>query len=397
MKKKGLIISTIVMVVVLIASLTTATYAWFNTSSFASVDTIQMNVGAASSVAIGVAKVANAGTTQTNYVSGNLTGFNGLLATGGTAGLGTSINTKLNLNVTAGVGSGALAGENGKRYNLQSEQQLASANYIEKSGNTYVWKYGATLTNLYTFNAETGVFTQLTASPAAYSSSTTYYTAEAAASNSYIMDASYSRAENHSLLKAAGDSFDTLKVPTQAIINGTTADGTDVIDLQMAIKPVQPGIYGTYGVIKVTTEGDFVGMISALWADIKVGDKEVVGVDLFDLPETDVHFDSTAKDGADQKVFYFYFMINDKQSTEMTVGNAVTPFSIRLFISGYDEDCNRNATGTSARIDLEFYGVTKVGNDFAYECLNSGENYTSSQNTNVYAITDGTTSFEHAA
>ena len=33
MKKKGLIISTIVMVVVLIASLTTATYAWFNASS----------------------------------------------------------------------------------------------------------------------------------------------------------------------------------------------------------------------------------------------------------------------------------------------------------------------------------------------------------------------------
>lgn len=29
MKKKGLIISTVVMVVILIASLTTATYAWF--------------------------------------------------------------------------------------------------------------------------------------------------------------------------------------------------------------------------------------------------------------------------------------------------------------------------------------------------------------------------------
>ena len=33
MKKKGLIISTVVMVVVLIASLTTATYAWFTASS----------------------------------------------------------------------------------------------------------------------------------------------------------------------------------------------------------------------------------------------------------------------------------------------------------------------------------------------------------------------------
>ena len=33
MKKKGLIISTVVMVVVLIASLTTATYAWFTASN----------------------------------------------------------------------------------------------------------------------------------------------------------------------------------------------------------------------------------------------------------------------------------------------------------------------------------------------------------------------------
>ena len=33
MKKKGLIISTVVMVVVLIASLTTATYAWFTAAS----------------------------------------------------------------------------------------------------------------------------------------------------------------------------------------------------------------------------------------------------------------------------------------------------------------------------------------------------------------------------
>jgi len=55
MKKKGLIISTIVMVVVLIASLTTATYAWFNQSGTATVSEITFSVASSSDVKIGVA------------------------------------------------------------------------------------------------------------------------------------------------------------------------------------------------------------------------------------------------------------------------------------------------------------------------------------------------------
>ena len=54
MKKKGLIISTVVMVVVLIASLTTATYAWFTQSATATIDSIAFNVGAGADLLIGV-------------------------------------------------------------------------------------------------------------------------------------------------------------------------------------------------------------------------------------------------------------------------------------------------------------------------------------------------------
>ena len=54
MKKKGLIISTVVMVVVLIASLTTATYAWFTTSTVTSIQGFNVEVVASNAVDIGL-------------------------------------------------------------------------------------------------------------------------------------------------------------------------------------------------------------------------------------------------------------------------------------------------------------------------------------------------------
>ena len=54
MKKKGLIISTVVMVVVLIASLTTATYAWFTASNKTTLQGFQFSVVAGNAVNIGV-------------------------------------------------------------------------------------------------------------------------------------------------------------------------------------------------------------------------------------------------------------------------------------------------------------------------------------------------------
>ena len=56
MKKKGLIISTVVMVVVLIASLTTATYAWFTAASSVVVDSIKLEVTSDANVNVGVKK-----------------------------------------------------------------------------------------------------------------------------------------------------------------------------------------------------------------------------------------------------------------------------------------------------------------------------------------------------
>ena len=54
MKKKGLIVATIVMVLVLAVSLTTATYAWFSTAAEAEVTEITVTVGQSPNLLVGV-------------------------------------------------------------------------------------------------------------------------------------------------------------------------------------------------------------------------------------------------------------------------------------------------------------------------------------------------------
>ncbi len=77
MKKKGLIISTVVMVVVLIASLTTATYAWFTTSNKTSISGFELQVVAGNAMNIGLksdlAAAYSADDAATAFVTGTCT------------------------------------------------------------------------------------------------------------------------------------------------------------------------------------------------------------------------------------------------------------------------------------------------------------------------------------
>ena len=106
MKKKGLIISSIVMVVVLIASLTTATYAWFNTSSVTKIDAFNVSVKTNNAVKIGV-KVNNTyidSPTEDLFVTGDVeytAGTAGVLG-GGTWGGDTGLSASLNHNIQWG-------------------------------------------------------------------------------------------------------------------------------------------------------------------------------------------------------------------------------------------------------------------------------------------------------
>ena len=74
MKKKGLIVATIVMVLVLAVSLTTATYAWFTTSNSTSIEGFSINVVAGNAINIGLNKQGYTeyrnDATADNFVSG---------------------------------------------------------------------------------------------------------------------------------------------------------------------------------------------------------------------------------------------------------------------------------------------------------------------------------------
>ena len=108
MKKKGLIVATIVMVLVLAVSLTTATYAWFTTSSQTTIDSIGIKAAAGADVKIGV-KTDNtytAGASADAFVSGSVNFTADILnhdkgTWAGDAGLGFELSTNLTLNEIA--------------------------------------------------------------------------------------------------------------------------------------------------------------------------------------------------------------------------------------------------------------------------------------------------------
>ena len=89
MKKKGLIISTVVMVVVLIASLTTATYAWFTTSDRTTISGFDVQVVAGNAINIGVKEdnTHKKGAINDDFLSGTVQWVNTTAGElGGTAG-----------------------------------------------------------------------------------------------------------------------------------------------------------------------------------------------------------------------------------------------------------------------------------------------------------------------
>ena len=123
MKKKGLIISTVVMVVVLIASLTTATFAWFTQSATATIDSIAFQVGAGADLLIRVSGTNDFVASPTNaaFYSGSTTYTQGSTFNaqgkweGDVNALGVNIDlNNLNLsNISKAVGTGTFTGNPG--------------------------------------------------------------------------------------------------------------------------------------------------------------------------------------------------------------------------------------------------------------------------------------------
>lgn len=182
-------------------------------------------------------------------------------------------------------------------------------------------------------------------------------------SDTITMDATYTPA--HSFFKGSGTKLADLTGLTEARVNGDPTNANDenknkadVLDFALGIRASQADVYGTFAKITVTIPENqtFMGMITALYAEIQVGNKKYSG----DIFGNDIHFDSKTADKAINKKVTFYFMINEISSNVLSTSGDVTPFSIKMFISGYDtRDCVDNATGTGATISLDFDGCAQ--------------------------------------
>lgn len=151
--KKSLVIATIVMVLVLAVSLTTATYAWFSANAQSKVADIGIGVTTDSKVMIGVS-ISNTFTTSTavedNFrngdVSYNAAGGN-TKWTDGNLGLGTSIDTGLTMtSITKACFTATGEGNTASAYTIDSVFNPNATQWIKANGD------GATLGETTTYD-----------------------------------------------------------------------------------------------------------------------------------------------------------------------------------------------------------------------------------------------------
>ena len=328
MKKKGLIISTIVMVVVLIASLSTATYAWFSASSSTTVDALTLQVNSASAVAIG-AHATGDGSSQDHYLYDAVTlGYNSATGyeneptyTGENVGLGTSL---------------AFSGANGT----------------------------LTLTKAVSTAASITAGTSVTTPDSTFNPAHTVYAASSGTT--------------------AGKQDDTV-IDNTSIAYARA--NTDYVVLRMGAQAAQDGVYGIYATVTVTTTdtATTLKMMAAMHFYIRVYNDDLatskaIEFDLFGDDATN----NTAKTAAalsaltapDAAISYsvdstqakatFKFLVGGvgqytgSPTALKTDGSDIFNFDIYAYIDGKDPHCVSKATGSGAKFEIEFNAIKQA-------------------------------------
>lgn len=160
MKKKGLIVATIVMVLVLAVSLTTATYAWFTNTAATSIDGFTLSVTANNVVNIGLNKQGyttySAGASGDSFVSGTVNYKPGTSAQAGTISSGYWEGTVEGLSAT--IDQDILWGKQSMAVGFSTGANAAAATfsntgYADKDGWQTIVKANGTTTSMETAEA----------------------------------------------------------------------------------------------------------------------------------------------------------------------------------------------------------------------------------------------------
>ena len=328
MKKKGLIISTVVMVVVLIASLTTATYAWFTSNQSVKIDTIGIQVTSSAKVNIGV-KNNSSGTGYAAYLNETLTANgtgNQVSWTGGTEGLGATLAFD-NLKIMSAFGIGTSSETTG----------WTAANVDNK---TAVTTAGKTIIKAQGKADGTGI------------DDSTIATATA---NQEYLNATIGMEANTANVKGMYVKVAVSTDDTKTIL-GTNAAIHIVVKIGTKVYDVQP-----FGVETITTTND-----QTIYKSTKDAIKEKNNVVIYKdgasetaqaaITPVDTSASTTNKNIV--STFYFWVATTEKAEGFGTGGTDIHDFQIFAYIDGTDADAvNEAVIGASAKIDIEFDGT----------------------------------------
>jgi len=322
MKKKGLIVATIVMVLVLAVSLTTATYAWFSNTASVSVDNVTVAVASASNISLGILKNGGTVTDPTAYINGNIA----------------YVETDTAANKGKGMGT---------FYSVQSKGGDPTENQLLPANDA---------------SHEPDVLTGL-GSEVAWNWSLSSLGGVSSSANGTDFDPTYTPAN-----ALYDGSITTGSTPTiaqqpatynkQTVVGGTTCT---VIYAPFGVKVEKPGMNYLYCDIKITANSaSFWGIVAALKLEIS-GDVTYSGhpfhASSSDGLMTSLNtYQSTPTAGT--KAVTFRFMIASDTSAELPYGEnalaTIKSFKLRMFIDGEDDSCVANATKYNATIGISF-------------------------------------------
>ena len=344
MKKKGLIVATIVMVLVLAVSLTTATYAWFTATSLVEVDTINFTVATAADLVIGVKsdnKLADEEeTTAADYYSGDTVyTIGGTFKDPGTwLGAFNSLGSEINLNglefenLSQAVGTGTYTGATPGSYN--QETKVYTPGSLGGTADT-AWSDTNYATGMIQANGQ--------------GASVDEDTIDTAWKNVHYLDVVIGVQATKSNLESMTCYVTINPTAGNAIIGMNAA-------IHVAYRVVAPGaavgaftdqdIYGTTN--KYSTQPS--AITNTVYNDAKEAYDEAKGVSSTGLTCIGGASGVVLNDGA----ITFPITIASGGSISIT---DIYQVQLVIFIAGYDTDCLEGAKGVGSQIIITFAGV----------------------------------------
>ena len=381
MKKRGLIVATIVMVLVLAVSLTTATYAWFSSQASATVDDLAITTKAADGLQIAM---TNTKKSIADLQSGELLYENskwiGETSTWGSylgfanieqdewpdAVTNNSAGNAINYNTGTFKATADETAQTGKKYYLATSHTNLAAFatgvvYYELSGGTY----------------------SKTADETANSGKTYYTLSIGAFDKTKSLEEIVAQTSAAGFLKPTG--YDSSITPTGF---DTAKVNVDYFEFDMAITNVTDIYKLGMGIIVTATEtsaGDqiYPGMVAASRIEVefykgsestqtgKVDSKSIVELQPYGGYVLGANNKMSAPDDS-KKDGNYKFPIEDSATP---IDAATVWFvTVRIWIEGTDNECKNLTAGTGFTVEIEFVYSKDSAVDLAYDVDNTETN-----------------------